>query len=412
MPCLDADVISLLPGGESLVHTAQGAVLVPHAIPGEQVHIEITGKRRGVLRGMLVDIIRPAETRITPVCPVAHACGGCALQHIAPQMHANIKSAWVHDAFAGLITKSTAWRPCQSGSGLRRRVRWVVGHDEQGTFLGFYAHASHQPVRHDHCMVTEPGLNHVRQQLEPCLPDAVTSVQGICLHNGIHIILEAEAAAPARPDLPHIEHVQWWWRHGHLLKPLTRPVLKLEDSLPAGEQEVAIRIGPNDFIQGDKEGNRAMVRQVQQWLPADCRLIVDLFCGAGNLSLPAAVLSGARVHGAEGNADSVRLAGQNAKRLRVDARFETLNLFEGFRHENYIAADVLILDPPRKGARRICSNMHVLMPERIIMISCDVAAGARDAHILAEQGYRLTALRSMDMFPFAGHVETMSLWQR
>lgn len=412
MSCLDGNVVALLPGGESLVHTAQGAVLVPHGIPDEQLRIEITDKRRGVLRGRLVEVLQPARTRIEPVCPVADRCGGCALQHISPQQHAGIKSGWVRDAFADLITAHTRWTPCAGGCGLRRRVRWFTGHDEQGTFLGFYAHASHRPVRHASCMVIEPELDRARQRLQEALPDGVISVQGICLANGLHLVLEADKAAAAHIELPHIERVQWWWRHGRSLRPLTRPVLELEDHLPAGEKELAIRIGPNDFIQGNRKGNRAMVRQVQQWLPDDCRLIVDLFCGAGNLSLPAAVLTGARVQGAEGNADSVRLAARNAGRVQVDAHFESLNLFESFRYEDYVAADVLILDPPRKGARRICSMMQMLMPKRIIMISCDVAAGARDAHLLAEQGYRLTALRAMDLFPFAGHVETMSLWQR
>jgi len=404
--------MSLLPGGEGLVHSEQGTVLVPHVIPGEQVRVIITDKRRNVLRGQSVDILRPAGTRIEPYCPVARDCGGCALQHIEPTSHAGIKSGWVRDAFAGLITTATAWQPCESGEALRRRVRWFVGHDKQGSFLGFFASASHRPIRHESCMVVEPALNHVRQQLEACLPEGVHSVQGVCLDNGLHVILEAECVPHADIALPDIKQVQWWWRHGHSIKPLTRPVAELYDRLPAAEQEVYIAVGPNDFIQGDRNGNRAMVRQVQAWLPEDCRLIVDLFCGAGNLSLPAAVLCGARVHGAEGNANSVRLAERNARRLQVEGRFETLNLFEDFRYADYVAADVLILDPPRRGARRICSRMHRLMPERIIMISCDVAAGARDAHILSQQGYRLTALRAMDMFPFAGHVETMSLWQR
>ncbi len=115
---------------------------------------------------------------------------------------------------------------------------------------------------------------------------------------------------------------------------------------------------------------------------------------------------------AELNPASVRAASANAKSLGISAQFVVANLFEYFDTESYIGADVLILDPPRRGAKRLCSEMGKLMPKKIIMVSCDVAAGARDGALLRQQGYRLKALRALDLFPSAGHVEAMSLWMQ
>jgi len=89
-----------------------------------------------------------------------------------------------------------------------------------------------------------------------------------------------------------------------------------------------------------------------------------------------------------------------------------MNLFKPCDLSNFSGADVLILDPPRKGAKRICRNMGSLLPTRIIMVNCDIASGARDAAELHKLGYRLRALRPFDLFPYSGHVEAMSLWQR
>jgi len=111
------------------------------------------------------------------------------------------------------------------------------------------------------------------------------------------------------------------------------------------------------------------------------------------------------------NAASVRAASKNAKKLGLNAEFVTANLFESFEMEAYIGADVLILDPPRRGAKKVCSHISRLLPKKIIMISCDTAAGARDGLLLKQHGYRLRALRALDLFPGAGHVETMSLWE-
>jgi len=157
-----------------------------------------------------------------------------------------------------------------------------------------------------------------------------------------------------------------------------------------------------------QSGNESMIQQVLAWSEG-ARRVVDLFSGVGNLSLPLAA-SGMHVHGAEVNVASVRAANANAKRLHLDARYEQVDLFKSFDVGSFVGADVLLIDPPRKGARNICRLLPRLMPQKVILIHCDVISAHGDAVAMMQQGYRLKALRALDLFPYSGHVESMSLW--
>lgn len=402
----------LLPGGMALVKTPQISCLVAGALPGELVRLRPTGCRHGITHAELTAIVKPSRERIEPVCPVAHECGGCALQNLHADAHAALKSGWVRRAFAPHITPRTAWRalsgPAQSGR--RRCVRLWRGEDDQGSFLGFYAGASHRVVRHGQCMQMLPRLNTLRQRLEPAVPDGVQSVQLTALHDGTHVVFESDRAPPDSMQQQAGSDVQLWWRSGGRTLPLNRPVRRLHDRVPAGQGWLELEVGPDDFIQGQADGNADLVRQVKSWA-GGARRIVDLFAGIGNLSLSLAS-EGAEVVGAEIRPASVAAANRNASQLGVNAVYHVADLLGSFDPAPFIAADVLIVDPPRKGAKRVCKNLNVLLPESIMMLHCDVDAGARDANVIASFGYRLHALSAFDLFPYTGHVEAMSLWRR
>ncbi|TLS73610.1 methyltransferase [Mariprofundus erugo] len=404
----------ILPGGETLVRAEGMTMLVENVVPGDSILVRPVGKRRGAMRGEVVQLLKASEKRVEAPCPVATECGGCALQFIAQADQRSLKSEWVSDAFRSLIqTDTIVTGVAAEAVGLRRRVRWVMGRSERGCVPGFYASASHQVIYHEQCVAVTPILNQLHDYLQQrddlCAAEAVQAVE---LSDGIHVVIEGDAATLSGfPDQLAGIPLQWWWRHDQVARPLTRPVQVLHDALPAGSADVMLAVGPDDFVQGQQAGNRLLISLIQQW-SGPVRRIADLFCGIGNLSLPLAVATGAVVCGAELNPASVRAATLNAKRLGVSGRFEQANLFEQFEMEPYIAADVLILDPPRRGAKRICSHIGQLMPKKIIMISCDPVAGARDGAMLQQHGYRLKRLQALDLFAYAGHVEAMSLWER
>jgi 23S rRNA (uracil1939-C5)-methyltransferase len=204
--------------------------------------------------------------------------------------------------------------------------------------------------------------------------------------------------------------LQYWCRDKEGLRAFSKPVHQLYDNLPTDTGDIAIHIGPDDFVQGQKSGNHVMIKQILAW-SAGAKHVVDLFSGAGNLSLPLAA-SGMQILGAEVNDASVRAANANAKRLKLPATYQQSDLFGRFDASPFVGADILIVDPPRKGAKKVCSLMNRLLPKKVILVHCDVLSGARDALEMKAQGYRLQALRALDLFPYSGHVESMSLWTR
>ncbi len=416
---LPGRVEQVLPGGEALVRTDRGVILVVGGVPGDLVEVEQVARRRGAMRGRIVRLVETSQQRVSAVCEAAAECGGCTLQYVHPEEQPEIKSAWVFDRFGPFMDAQSEWVPVADVPllGMRRRARWHAGQDEQGAFLGFRSRASHRAVRAAHCPAVHPDMDAVRIAVEALLPSEIESVYMLRLSDGMHVVFESErdmqsdalAACLAAMDAARTP-VQGWLRDAGGLAPLTRPVLKLHDRLPAGDGWVELAVGPEDFVQGHAPGNEAILRQIRTWAGSPGR-IVDLFCGIGNLSLPLAAACGATVYGADVAESSIRQARANAESLGVQASFEAVNLFDGVKGEQYAGADVLLLDPPRKGARAACAAMGRLLPDRIIMVNCDIAAGARDAALLKEQGYRLHALRALDIFPFSGHVEAMSCWQ-
>ena len=396
----------------------EGVFLIPNTVSGDYITFHPLDKRRGSQRGLLLSVEKASPKRIKPPCDVAELCGGCALQPISESSQMALKSEWVRQAFQPCMDKTTLFRPVEQLSGAtRRRIRWWRGEDAQGGFLGFRARSSHQPVRQNRCEVVHPAAFALKESIQASIPPEVVSVQVTVLHDGLHVVLEAGEGSSI-PELSIVSDImeveglplQWWVQDRKSLRPLVKPLRIMHDRVPAGESWIMFRIGPDDFVQGQEAGNIELVRQVQQWCRGAHR-VVDLFSGVGNLSLPLAAL-GMQVIGAEVRAQSVSRANASAKEMQIDARYHEADLFGKFDLEPFTGADVLILDPPRKGARKVCVSMNRLLPAYIIMISCDIASGARDAEELMLQGYSLRQLRALDLFPFTGHVEAMSLWSR
>lgn len=405
----------LLPGGEGTVRSGSAVYLIANTVPGDIIHFSPRRKRRGSRRGQLTKVIRASEHRGAPRCNVAASCGGCALQYLKSEYHASTKNQWVRDAFRTVIDTDSTQKPIPDDmvDHRRRRIRWHVGLDDDGYFMGLHSRSSHKVVRQSHCHVLTDALQIIHDELEPLLDSSIEAVLATQLSDGIHVVLERPKADSLSFDIPCTKIgtlvVQWWQRHGSVIQPLSQPVRRLHDSLPAGDETIQIQIGPDDFVQGQFEGNQTLVRQIIEWGRGTKR-IADMFSGVGNLSLPLACATGAAVTGAEIREQSVQRANANARALKVRASYVQANLFGAFDTSPFAGVDVLILDPPRKGARRVCEAMGSLLPAKIIMVSCNVASGSRDAAILHAHGYRMQALRALDIFPYAGHVETMSLW--
>lgn len=302
-PELTGHVEKLLPGGEALVRSNSSVFLVSNVVPGDTITIQPAGKRRGVQRASLQAVVKASSNRIKAACSVADGCGGCSLQYLNPAMHAEIKSEWVLDVFRDHLDSSSLWIPIvDEAQAYRRRVRWSVGEDFDGMFLGFKARASHRIVRHPHCMVVSDLLNQLRKTIESAIGQGylsgIEAVQVLELSDGVHVVVESDSESKKKPEPLSVQSdelntelngmpLQWWLRTVSGTVPITKPVALLHDRISMDGVEIDIRIGPDDFVQGQVEGNRQMICQIIEW-SQQAKFVVDLFSGIGNLSLPVA----------------------------------------------------------------------------------------------------------------------------
>jgi 23S rRNA (uracil1939-C5)-methyltransferase len=166
------------------------------------------------------------------------------------------------------------------------------------------------------------------------------------------------------------------------------------------------------FSQVNHECNRLLIASVMEQAAIEPgAAVLDLFCGAGNFSLPAAK-RGAQVLGVDADSIAIDAAQHNARELGFsEARFAAMQaqqmapflLRAGYRPQ------VVILDPPRSGARQLMKMITALGAARVVYVSCNVATLARDLRILTEDGYAISAVKAFDFFPNTHHCEVLAL---
>jgi 23S rRNA (uracil1939-C5)-methyltransferase len=142
--------------------------------------------------------------------------------------------------------------------------------------------------------------------------------------------------------------------------------------------------------------------------------VLDLFSGLGNFTLPLA-RKAKTVTGVEGEAGLVARARHNAEQNRIaNAAFEHSDLFAEKQYGEWAKRRYagILLDPPRAGAREIIAHFPRLDARRIVYVTCHPATLARDAKLLAEQGWRLSRAGVLDMFPHTAHMESMAVFDR
>jgi len=192
------------------------------------------------------------------------------------------------------------------------------------------------------------------------------------------------------------------------------PVSFLTYALP--DENISFQFHPTDFTQVNAGLNRLMIKQALQLLALEPQdIVLDLFCGLGNFSLPMANHC-AKVIGVEGSEAMVLRARMNAELNKITnveflaGNLEDASVFANLKSHGF---SKILLDPPRTGALEIVKQMNLINPQRIVYVSCNPATLARDADILIhQQGYKLIDAGVMDMFPHTAHVESIALFEK
>jgi 23S rRNA (uracil1939-C5)-methyltransferase len=386
------------------------AVMVPGAVAGDRLDVEIVSERRDYSVAKIREVVHAsAERRVAP-CPYLPRCGGCDWQHIEYAAQVRFKGEVVARELghalgividpAGLIEEAPA------EFGYRSRIRLRVG--AKGA-LGFYEAASNTIVEIDSCMVAEAGMR-MPAHLARSLGKRVEEIEVV--RDGAREVQVAHLKKPpTEEDLRRARNVLE--ADGEIAGIVLRAgtsrstvgdatiSIELEDGL-------SIEVDADLFSQVNRAQNRKLVASVIEMAAIhESSAVLDLYCGAGNFSMPAA-RRGARVTGVDDDTGAIAAAARNAERLKFgDAQFVAMkaSATADFLHRARYRPDVIILDPPRTGALDLMAPIVKLRAASVIYVSCDVTTLARDLRVLTGAGYKIKRVRGFDFFPNTHHVE-------
>ncbi len=339
-------------------------VFVRHTLPGERVVIEITEGTEGdrFWRADAVEVESASPDRVEAPCPYAGPglCGGCDFQHVDLAAQRALKTAVVreqlvrlarlspeHPLVAGLDVEEAGGR----ADGLRWRTRAEFARTPDGR-LGMRRHRSHDVIPVDDCLIAVEAA-------------AERSTQGTV----IEVVDTAHGSRSFSVDADG-----FWQVHPNAPRLLVETVL--------------------DFLR-PQPGERAL----------------DLYAGVGLFAafLGDAVGSAGRVVAVEGDRTACEHARSNlAEHQRTKVSVGSVDRVLANEYDEPF--DVVVLDPPREGAKRkVVDQIVDRAPQAVAYVACDPAALARDVAIFAEHGYELTRLRAFDLFPMTHHIECVAL---
>jgi 23S rRNA (uracil1939-C5)-methyltransferase len=401
---------------------------VAGALPGERVLARVTQPHARYDEAQLLRVLQPAPQRRAPACAHFSQCGGCELQHLDIAAQREHKQQQVLDQlnrYAAIEIAPQQIFPTLAGAplGYRRAARIGLNQRQRDgeLLLGFRRRGSNSLLNIDHCPILEPRLQGVFEVVREQLADAEQ------LHRLTHIDLACgdrdgfiSFRATRSPTPALLQRLQTIAATLQL-----QPLVVLDDAtIPAApplshyslaQFQLELAFGHRDFIQVNAELNRLMVKQAVDWLaPGPDDRVLDLFCGLGNFTLPLA-RQAAQVVGVEGSAEMVARAQYNAASAGIDnARFHRANLSESFVHAPWYRGgfDLILLDPPRTGAREAVRQLANYGARKVLYLSCNPSALVAELPQLLQAGYRVSRFGILDLFPHTAHVEVMVLLER
>lgn len=426
---VEAQIESLTQDGRGVAHVNGKAVFLHGGLPGERVRFSYQRVQRRYDEGRVVEVLDPSPERVAPACPHFGLCGGCSLQHLAPERQIHYKEQALHDALEriGKVRPDSRLPPLVADAwGYRRKARLGVKYviKKEKLLVGFREQGSSLVADLSRCLVLHPRIGERLAALATLvnglsIRDRVPQIE-VSMGDEVAALIFRVLAPPSPGDLERL--TAFGAEHGFDLylqdggPDSLRPLAPNPRELAYQVNGLRLAFAPQDFTQVNLALNRMMVARALELLDPDPdSRVLDLFCGIGNFSLPLATRA-AQVIGVEGDAGLVARAQANAAANGLaNLSFQVANLYGKLEDQPWLRErfNQVLLDPPRGGAQEVLPWLPKLGARRLLYVSCYPSTLARDAGLLVhEHGYRLRAAGVMDMFPHTAHVESMALFER
>lgn len=439
--------------GEGIGKVDGYTVFVKDTVIGDKVQAKIMKAKKNYGYARLVEIMEPSKDRVEPRCAYARQCGGCQIQALSYEKQLAYKQQKIENNLIRIGGFQKEEIPMQPIIGMedpyhyRNKAQFPVGCDKEGHLIaGFYAGRTHSIISNRKCYlgveVNEQILNLVLAHMEAYDIPAYDETTGkglvrhvlirygfqskeimVCLVvNGSRIPGAEDLIAKLR-EIPGMTSISL-----NINREKTNVILGRKGKLLWGQEyitdtigPIAYQISPQSFYQVNPVQTQKLYEKALEYAGLEGNETVwDLYCGIGTISLFLAQKA-KKVYGVEIVPEAIADAKNNAKINEI----ENAEFFVGKSEEilpayyeqyakdhpgEHAHADVIVVDPPRKGCEEnLLHTMASMQPDRIVYVSCDSATLARDVKVLGELGYEVKKVRGVDQFPMTCHVETVCL---
>lgn len=381
-------------------------IFVPFTIPGEKIKARLITEKNRFARAELVDLLEPSPDRQQPACPHFGRCGGCHFQHMTYETQLRLKRDVVGDQLQriGGLKGARVQPVLANPSPWAYRADVSLSPTSEGG-LGFWSPQAHQVIPIDTCSIIHPRLLELWQDIDIDLPDLRKLTLRIGDDQALLAALEIDGVEP--PDLSTDFPVSV----AIVLPDATAASLVGDNYLIQQVNGRDFRVSPGCFFQPSPAAAPLLIDAVLTYAGlTGAESILEVFSGVGMLT---AFLAGqaAEVTSIELNPDAVADSAVNL------AEFDNISLYEGLAEEVLpwleISPDLVIVDPPSGGMQpTITQAIAAKQPARLVYVSADLPALARDGRLLTQLGFQLVEVQPVDMTPQTFQIDTVSLWQR
>ena len=426
--------------GQGVAKIEGCAVFVPNAIAGElcQIRIEKVGKTWAA--GKIVQILEKSPHRINRACPVAKLCGGCDFHHMDYEEETRLKAERVRSCLNRLGGENLAEMPitpAPTTNGYRNKAQYPVAAAKNSRcYAGFFKAGTHQVVENKRCLILPEESDRVKDLVIDWMNQFRISAYDEVTRKGLIRHIYVRQGAVSREilvcivangrKLPRVEELLSRLKKVPGFTTLVLSINTRPGNAVLGDEFITLhgpgyiedtlcglnfRLSPRSFYQvNHHQAQKLYEAAIDAAGITKEDTVLDLYCGVGTISLVMSKAAG-KVIGVEVVEQAVADAKDNAKRngisnadfICADAGAAALEL-----EKQGIRADVVVVDPPRKGLNAdAIEALSRFAPRRIVYVSCDPATLARDVALLKERGFKLQNAQAFDLFPRTAHVESV-----
>ena len=435
----EATVTDYTAEGQGVAHIDGCAVFIPNAIAGEVYKVRIEVAKKNWAAGKIVEILEKSPHRVNRECPVGKICGGCDFWHMDYEEESRLKAERVRtclNRLAGENLEKVEILSAPTCYGYRNKAQYPVSSRKGRAYAGFFKAGTHEVVENSRCLILPEETDQVKGAVMDYVNQYRIPAYDETAHTGLlrHIYVRRGAVsgqilvclAVNGRKLPRVEELIKRLQKIDGFTTLVLSVNTKKGNSVLGDEFITLygpgyiedtlcglnfRLSPRSFYQvNHTQAQRLYEAAISQAEITKNDTVLDLYCGVGTITLCMASAAG-RVIGVEVIPQAVEDAKDNAARNGIenaeffcgDAGAAALEL-----EKQGVKADVVVVDPPRKGLNAdTIEALTRFAPRRIVYVSCDPATLARDVALLKERGYCLKNALAADLFPKCSHVESI-----